>query len=70
MIPDDGTENGPYIYGWQQPRIFDNGRKPDRVTPRGGRRASACKLLFPGKNSDGTRGIRDRKSRASSGGKT
>ena len=59
MIPDDETENGSYTYGWQQPRIFDNGGNSDRVTPREGRRASACKLLFLGKNSDGTKGIRD-----------
>src|SRR3989338_3904377 len=37
---------GSYTYGWLQSRIFDNGRKPDRATPRAGRRASACKLLL------------------------
>ena len=50
MISNDGTENGPYSYGRQQSRIFDNGRKPDRATPRAGRRPSGCKLLLPGKN--------------------
>src|SRR3990167_7989047 len=49
--PNEGTENGPYTYGWPQSRIFDNGRKPDRATPRAGRRASACKLLLSRKKS-------------------
>jgi len=38
--------DGPYTYGWQQPRIFDNGRKPDRATPRAGGSPSGRKLLF------------------------
>ncbi|TSC83643.1 MAG: hypothetical protein G01um101417_454 [Parcubacteria group bacterium Gr01-1014_17] len=46
VTPADGTANGPYIYGWQQPRIFDNARKRDRATPRGGRSPSGCKLLL------------------------
>ena len=56
---------GPYTYGWLQSRIFDNGRKPDRATPRAGRRVSACKLLFQRRNaSDCTLGIRSCKLRA------
>jgi len=35
-IPTDGTENGPYTYGWLQSRIFRNGGNPDGATPRGG----------------------------------
>src|SRR4051795_3956125 len=38
----------PDTYGWLQSRIFGNGRKPDRATPRGGRRPSGCKLLSRG----------------------
>ena len=34
-----GLRHGPYTYGWQQPGIFDNGRKSDRATPRGGLKA-------------------------------
>ena len=49
-ILNDETENGSYSYGRQQSRIFDNGRKPDRATPRAGRRPSGCKLLLRGKN--------------------
>ena len=65
VTPNDGTENGPYTYGWLQSRIFDNGRKPDRATPRAGRRVSACKLLFQRRNaSDCTLGIRSCKLRA------
>src|SRR5262249_2851137 len=35
-------------YGRLQSRIFGNGRKPDRATPRGGRRPSGCKPLSRG----------------------
>ena len=57
--PATELRHGPYTYGWQQSRIFDNGRKPDRATPRGGRSPSGCKHLFLGKNfGDGTQGIR------------
>ena len=28
--------HGPDTYGWQQSRIFLNGRKPEGATPRGG----------------------------------
>eukprot|EP01024_Parvocaulis_polyphysoides_P056177 TRINITY_DN586_c0_g2_i2.p1 TRINITY_DN586_c0_g2~~TRINITY_DN586_c0_g2_i2.p1 ORF type:complete len:291 (-),score=-0.58 TRINITY_DN586_c0_g2_i2:258-1130(-) len=38
----------PDTYGWLQSRIFGNGRKSDRATPRGGRRPSGCKLLSGG----------------------
>src|SRR5713101_9796157 len=39
----------PDSYGGLQSRIFGNGRKPDRATPRGGRRPSGCKLLSRGR---------------------
>ena len=51
LFPNDVTENGTYSYGRQQSRIFANGRKPDRATPRAGRRASVCKLLLAGMKS-------------------
>ena len=35
LTPTDETENGSYPYGGPQPRIFDNGRKPDGATPSG-----------------------------------
>eukprot|EP01026_Neomeris_dumetosa_P032711 TRINITY_DN25_c0_g1_i7.p1 TRINITY_DN25_c0_g1~~TRINITY_DN25_c0_g1_i7.p1 ORF type:complete len:260 (-),score=-1.41 TRINITY_DN25_c0_g1_i7:8-787(-) len=38
----------PDSYGRLQSRIFGNGRKSDRATPRGGRRPSGCKLLSGG----------------------
>jgi len=41
--------DGSYTYGWQQSRIFHNGRKPDGATPRAGRRSSDCKLLLIGR---------------------
>src|SRR6059058_512749 len=44
-----GLRHCPDTYGWLQSRIFGNGRKPDRATPRGGRRPSGCKLLSRGK---------------------
>ena len=31
-----GLRHGPDTYGWQQSRIFLNGRKPEGATPRGG----------------------------------
>lgn len=43
-----GLRHCPDTYGWLQSRIFGNGRKPDRATPRGGRRPSGCKLLSRG----------------------
>ena len=43
-----GLRHGPHTCGWQQRGIFGNGRKPDRATPRAGRRPSGCKPLFPG----------------------
>jgi hypothetical protein len=43
-----GLRHGPHTYGWQQRGIFGNGRKPDRATPRAGRRPSGCKPLLPG----------------------
>src|SRR3979490_993409 len=36
-------------YGWLQSRIFGNGRKPDRATPRVRRRPSGCKALSRGR---------------------
>src|SRR4051794_34341380 len=39
----------PDSYGRLQSRIFGNGRKPDRATPRGGRRPSGCKPLSRGR---------------------
>jgi hypothetical protein len=45
-----GLRHCPDSYGRLQSRIFDNGRKPDRATPRAGRSPSGCKLLFSGKN--------------------
>ena len=47
-----GLRHCPDSYGRLQSRIFGNGRKPDRATPRGGRRPSGCKLL-----SRGTKGV-------------
>src|SRR5436309_14766298 len=35
----------PDTYGWLQSRIFGNGRKPDRATPRVRRMPSGCKAL-------------------------
>ncbi|MBI2609600.1 hypothetical protein HYW53_00295 [Candidatus Giovannonibacteria bacterium] len=43
--------HGPYTYGWLQSRTFDNGRKPDRATPRAGRSSSERKPLFCEKKS-------------------
>jgi hypothetical protein len=43
-----GLRHGPHTYGWQQRGIFGNGRKPDRATPRAGRRPSGCKPLLGG----------------------
>jgi hypothetical protein len=43
-----GLRHCPDSYGRLQSRIFGNGRKPDRATPRGGRRPSGCKLLSRG----------------------
>ena len=43
-----GLRHCPDTYGWLQSRIFGNGRKPDRATPRGGGRPSGCKLLSRG----------------------
>ena len=45
-----GLRHCPDSYGRLQSRIFGNGRKPDRATPRGGRRPSGCKLLLRGRN--------------------
>src|SRR5512135_1415749 len=45
--------HGPDTYGWQQSRIFHNGRKPDGATPRGGRMASARKPLSFANNAHG-----------------
>src|SRR3954468_12610490 len=39
----------PDTYGWLQSRIFGNGRKPDRATPRVRRRPSGCKALSRGR---------------------
>ena len=44
-----GLRHCPDSYGRLQSRIFGNGRKPDRATPRGGRRPSGCKLLSRGR---------------------
>ena len=46
-----GLRHCPDSYGRLQSRIFGNGRKPDRATPRGGRRPSGCKLLSRGRKS-------------------
>jgi hypothetical protein len=43
-----GLRHGPHTCGWQQRGIFGNGRKPDRATPRAGRRPSGCKPLLGG----------------------
>lgn len=43
-----------------------DGRKPDGVIPRGGRKPMGCKLLFSEKNTDGIRGISINKICASS----
>ena len=43
-----GLRDGPDSYGRQQLGNFPNGRKPEGVTPRGGRRPSGCKPLFGG----------------------
>src|SRR5579871_6317506 len=51
-----GLRDGPDSYGRQQLGNFGNGRKPDRVTPRVGRRLSGCKPLFLGASKDGTGG--------------
>src|SRR5258708_8105764 len=40
----------PDSYGRLQSRIFGNGRKPDRATPRVRRRPSGCKALSRGRN--------------------
>ncbi|KAL8457478.1 hypothetical protein ACS0TY_035370 [Phlomoides rotata] len=42
-----GLRHGPDSYGRQQWGIFRNGRKPDGVMPRGGRRPTGRELLFP-----------------------
>src|SRR5215470_9461334 len=39
----------PDTYGWLQSRIFVNGRKPERATPRARRRPSGCKALSRGR---------------------
>ena len=39
----------PDSYGRLQSRIFGNGRKPDRATPRARRRPSGCKALSGGR---------------------
>src|ERR1700720_124150 len=39
----------PDSYGRLQSRIFGNGRKPDRATPRARRRPSGCKALSRGR---------------------
>src|SRR5262249_56408407 len=39
----------PDSYGRLQSRIFGNGRKPDRATPRVRRRPSGCKALSRGR---------------------
>ncbi len=44
-----GLRHGPDSYGRQQWGIFRNGRKPDGVTPRVGRRPSGRKPLSVGK---------------------
>src|SRR5262245_41979688 len=44
-----GLRHCPDSYGRLQSRIFGNGRKPDRATPRGGRRPSGCKPLSGGR---------------------
>src|SRR3954453_13530082 len=44
-----GLRHGPDSYGRQQWGILRNGRKPDAVTPRAGRRPSGCKPLSAGK---------------------
>src|ERR1051325_7667619 len=48
-----GLRHGPDSYGRQQWGIFRNGRKPDGVTPRVGRRPSGRKPLSVGKKGVG-----------------
>lgn len=54
-----GLRHGPYSYGRQQWGILDNGGNSDPAIPRGGWRLTGCKLLFWGKTTDGTSGIRN-----------
>src|SRR5262249_54128357 len=54
----------PDSYGRLQSRIFGNGRKPDRATPRVRRRPSGCKALWEGRNARKGLTVPSKKARA------